>query len=323
MSIVRAGRGILDAARELDLRGIEGEIRRPVRLLVASGSSQDIETLLTSALLEWPGSPERGHIETLLLSSDTPPEVPRGVDLALVVATSNQPPDAPLLSVLAALRAYAVPTILLATPRSETRPAPWFSDVPSNRIVHAPLDDPEALVKGLMPALATLDRHQLSPLAYRFGPLRARIVEILIRDSSRANGQFALVSSLPSLVPVIGGIVASVADLFILTKNQVLLVFRIAGIYGRDVSDRVGVALEIAPVIGGAFLWRTVARSLVALLPGAISAVPKTLVAYVGTYVVGQMAHIYYREGKRASPEMMDRIRREGLALARRIFSRE
>ena len=117
--------------------------------------------------------------------------------------------------------------------------------------------------------------------------------------------------------------VSSVADLFILTKNQVTLVFRIAGIYGRDLSDRTRVLLEIAPVVGGAFLWRSVARSLVALLPGALGAVPKTLVAYVGTYVVGQIAHYYYREGRRPSPEVLDQIRREGLSLARKMFNRD
>jgi uncharacterized protein (DUF697 family) len=229
---------------------------------------------------------------------------------------------------IATLRAYAVPTIVIVAQTSSgipasSIPAPLLPDIPEKRIIRTTLSRPDELARQLRTALGTLDRHKLTPLAYRFEPLRTCLVEELVRDSSRVNGQFALFSSLPAVVPVVGGLVSSVADLFILTKNQVTLVFRIAGIYGRDLSDRTRVLLEIAPVVGGAFLWRSVARSLVALLPGALGAVPKTLVAYVGTYVVGQIAHYYYREGRRPSPEVLDQIRREGLSLARKMFNRD
>jgi hypothetical protein len=35
------------------------------------------------------------------------------------------------------------------------------------------------------------------------------------------------------------------------------------------------------------------------------------------------MAHYYYREGRRPSPEVLEQIRRDGLQLARRIFNRD
>src|SRR6185312_16873468 len=53
--------------------------------------------------------------------------------------------------------------------------------------------------------------------------LREPVAEHLIRDTSRVNAQFAALSSLPSTVPIIGGLVGDVADVLVLTKNQVLL----------------------------------------------------------------------------------------------------
>jgi uncharacterized protein (DUF697 family) len=266
-----------------------------------------------------------GSVELAKLKAGERPVISSGLDLAVLVVPPGSEPDSVDQMLIATLRAYAVPTIVVIGQIgvSGNLPAPWLPDIPGKRIVRAALSQSDEVARQLRAALGTLDRHKLAPLAYRFEPLRACLVEELIRDSSRVNGQFALFSSLPSLVPVVGGFVSSVADLFILTKTQVTLVFRIAGIHGRDLSDRRAVLLEIVPVVGGAFLWRTAARSLVALLPGALGAVPKTLVAYVGTYVVGQIAHYYYREGRRPSPEVLNQIRRDGLDMARKIFHRD
>ena len=70
------------------------------------------------------------------------------------------------------------------------------------------------------------------------------------------------------------------------------------------------------------FLWRTTARALVGLLPSLLGLLPKTLVAYSGTYVVGQMARYYYRYGHKPPPEMVRDLRDEGTRLARETLSR-
>src|ERR1051326_2567112 len=75
--------------------------------------------------------------------------------------------------------------------------------------------------------LAAARRHPL---------LREPVAEHLIRDTSRVNAQFAAVSSLPANVPLLGGLVGDMADVLVLTKNQVLLIFKLAGLYGRDVQ---------------------------------------------------------------------------------------
>jgi uncharacterized protein (DUF697 family) len=153
-------------------------------------------------------------------------------------------------------------------------------------------------------------------LAHQYPVLRRAVSDDLIREASRVNAQFALMSSLPSLIPVLGMFLGGVADILVLTKNQAMLVFKLAALHGRDVNDRMGVLREIAPVIGGAFVWRTAARTAIGLAPAPISALPKAAVAYLGTYSVGQAARYYYERGDKPPPEVM----REFQAEARRRY---
>jgi uncharacterized protein (DUF697 family) len=148
------------------------------------------------------------------------------------------------------------------------------------------------------------------------------VAEHLIRDTSRVNAQFAALSSLPANLPLVGGLVGDMADMLVLTKNQVLLLFKLAGLYGRDLRLGRKLLVEIGPVVGGAFVWRSTARALVGLLPSLLGLVPKTLVAYTGTYVVGQSARYYYRFGHRPPPEIARELRAEAARLAEATLAR-
>lgn len=98
-----------------------------------------------------------------------------------------------------------------------------------------------------------------------------------------------------------------------LTKNQLLLLYKLAALYGRDVDERRQVYLEMAPVVGAALVWRTVARQLVALVPSFLGAVPKIAIAYSGTVVVGRAAQYYYEEGRRPTRAEWDRLYRQAV----------
>jgi hypothetical protein len=73
--------------------------------------------------------------------------------------------------------------------------------------------------------------------------------------------------------------------------------------------------LEITPVIGGAVMWRQIAGALVGLVP-AYGIVPKTAVAFGGTYVVGLAATRWYETGLLTAGERK-RIVAEASAKAR------
>jgi uncharacterized protein (DUF697 family) len=152
--------------------------------------------------------------------------------------------------------------------------------------------------------------------------LREPVAQHLIRDTSRVNAQFAALSSLPANLPLVGGLVGDMADMLVLTKNQVLLLFKLAGLYGRDLRLGRRLLLEVMPIVGGAFFWRGTARALVGLLPSLLGLVPKTLVAYSGTYVVGEMARYYYRFGHKPPPQLVRELRAESTRMAREALGR-
>jgi uncharacterized protein (DUF697 family) len=152
--------------------------------------------------------------------------------------------------------------------------------------------------------------------------LRESVADHLIRDASRVNAQFAALSSVPATIPLLGGVVGDMADMLVLTKNQVLLLFKLAGLYGRDLELGRTLLVEIMPVVGSAFVWRSTARVLVGMLPSLLGMVPKTLVAYTGTYVVGQTARYYYRIGRQPPPEFALELREEAARLGRQTLAR-
>lgn len=149
--------------------------------------------------------------------------------------------------------------------------------------------------------------------ARRLPPLRAGAADALIASTARVNAEFALLSGLPAGLPIVGSVMGAGADLLVLTKNQAMMVLRLAAVYGRDLERRWQLAAEIAPVVGGAFAWRTLARLLVGLLPAPLGLVPKTAVAFAGTVVVGKIAKYYYEHGVGPSGDLTRRFAGEAV----------
>lgn len=138
-------------------------------------------------------------------------------------------------------------------------------------------------------------------------------------ETSLANAQFALVANVPSVVPLFGSLATVGADFFVLTKNQLLLIFKIAAIHGQDIHDSTRIFREMVPVVGAGFFWRTVAREAAALVPMMAGAVPKVAIAYTGTMAIGRAADFYYQTGVKPSKETMKGFYRQAAeSLSRR-----
>jgi uncharacterized protein (DUF697 family) len=244
-------------------------------------------------------------------------------DLVILAVGPNDSLDTTLAGLRGWLPGSPVPTlaVLLGAPSVPTGLNQASGPAPLRAIAVNP-QEREALLAEVAGATLDLVPDLLLPLGRGFPDFRPTIAERLIRQTSRANAEFALVSSVPAIIPVLGGLAAGAADTLVLTKNQALLVYKMAGIFGRDVDDRLALALEIAPVVGGAFLWRSIARTLVGMLPGLVGGIPKVGIAYAGTYAVGQMARYYYATGRRPSPELVQRFQLEGARLARDVVTR-
>lgn len=159
-------------------------------------------------------------------------------------------------------------------------------------------------------------------LARRFPIFREAAVEHLIKEASRVNGQIAMLSAIPGIVPVASVFLppAVVADIVLLTKNQVLLLLKIAAALGLSyqTSHRLK---EIVPVVAGAMGWRSLAREFVGIVPGGIGVLVKGAIAYAGTYVVGRSAHWYWTTGEQLSRKQKERLYRQMLEEAARTLT--
>jgi uncharacterized protein (DUF697 family) len=165
---------------------------------------------------------------------------------------------------------------------------------------------------SLAAALAQLTAEQPDlrlALARHVPAFRPAVVSLLIAEAAKDNAKIALLSALPGVVPFTGFLLPATAlgDMVLLTKNQVLLLLRIAAAYGKDMDLRARTR-ELLPVVGSAFGWRAAARELVGLVPGGIGLLVKGCIAYAGTYTVGKSAAVYYSTGHTLSPSRLRQL---------------
>ncbi len=161
---------------------------------------------------------------------------------------------------------------------------------------------------------------ELAPaLGRHFLAFRAPAIHSIIDSVAKVNAKFALVSNVPAIVPILGSFIAVGADLVVLTKNQVMMSYKLAAVNGRDLSDQAGIIRELVPVVGAGFVWRTAAREATSFLPVLAGTVPKVAIAFVGTYTIGRAVDYYYRFGTKPPKEQMQLFRAQARRLAASI----
>lgn len=156
-------------------------------------------------------------------------------------------------------------------------------------------------------------------LGRRFPRFRVPAANFLIRAVSRVNAQIAVISALPGVLPwtAIFLPVSSVADVVLLTKNQLVLVMRLAATYGQHPGW--SQAKELAGAFASALGWRTLARQLVGLVPAGVGLVLKASIAYSGTVAVGKAAHWFYQTGRKPTQDEIQQVYKESEAEAREV----
>jgi uncharacterized protein (DUF697 family) len=296
--------------REMDIQGLRETFDRSVSLRVLGSDATLAQRV--ARLIE--PDPQAGEVSSGILGAAS-----RERADVYVVAIGG-PLDSEARRALSELNVGETPLIVVQT---EAAADMLVLGIPDERVVTLGASEGDDLARDrLFRVLVRAAPDVMLSAGRRHPLLREPVAEHLIRDTSRVNAQFAALSSLPANIPLVGGLVGDMADVLVLTKNQVLLLFKLAGLYGRDLQLGRQLIAEVMPVVGGAFVWRSTARALVGLLPSLLGLVPKTLVAYTGTYVVGQSARYYYRFGRKPPPELMRQLGAEGRRLARETLAR-
>jgi len=175
-----------------------------------------------------------------------------------------------------------------------------------------PLESPAA-AEGLLGAVPAGVR---VALARHLPPLRGPLFQRLIEETARANALYTLTTGMAETVPVLN-LPLNLADIIVLTKNQLVMSYRIALAAGKHGTAR-SVMGEVVGVIGGGFLFRQGARQLVGLIPVA-GIVPKVGVAYAGTLAIGKAVVAWAAYGSRLEPGAVRALYRQALAHGRDV----
>ncbi len=200
--------------------------------------------------------------------------------------------------------------------------SPW-SGKDRRGVVWGPAIDSRFLVEKFAPALIDLAPEHLLALGRFFPLFRVPTAHYMISDTCFSNAAYSFSTGLAEIVPVLG-IPVVITDTVILTKNQLFLVYKLGLMLGFSTEWQDYIA-EFGGVLGSGFVWRQLARSLIGLVP-VWGIVPKTAIAYAGTYVVGNVVLRWYLTGRHVSSSQMKSLYAQALergkALARNLASR-
>jgi hypothetical protein len=143
-------------------------------------------------------------------------------------------------------------------------------------------------------------------LARNFLAFRDPAILRIIGRTSKENALFSAVTAFPNVIPNLLELPWAVgefaSDTAFLTINQFRMAFLIAACHDRPIGYAEQ-KLELATIVAGAFGWRALARELVGKIPMGGGLIPKAVIAYAGSYVVGRG---------------LDRLHRTGVPLTRR-----
>lgn len=305
-------RAILDVLREVDVRPARLAAERPFTLIVVSRDLPLAEHLVRLLYQGDRAEDVPPHRAAIALPLDTSAALVRA-DVALIVAAAGRDYSEER-RLRQALESAGVPTRLcLLAEGAAPSEGVWLPTV------NGVLDEREA-VRNLIQAVREIGAVSDLALARHLPAFRAPVVRALIDDVASANLAYSLGTAVLEVNPVTG-LPLNVADVVVLTKNQGVLAYKIALAMGMP-ADLRHLAPQLAGVIGGGFLLRQLARSLVGLIP-ALGALTKVAVAFAGTYAIGEAVYRWCATGERLSEEALlviyARALERGRALAARL----
>lgn len=291
---------------EIDIRSIREEADRTPRLALvgADGPTAAFQGLLQHG----PRSAEQmvTAIPTYRLPlSAADLAALAGYDLRIVLLDGVEAPDSDSLS---GLLAQPAPLLLVQDPGQAVAVAVDAAlsaqAARTATVVTGALNDDEAVRKELLPTIVQALPGRELAAGRAYPGLRPAAGQKLILSTSRVNAGYAAGTGLAEMVPGLG-IPFAVADIIILTKNQVVMAYKLGILMGESgtLND---IIPKVAGVVGAGFMWRQVARELVGFLP--LGVVLKTAVAYAGTYATGQAVYHYFVTGEKLHKQDLRRL---------------
>lgn len=308
--------------REIDLQDFRNEAVKEVRI----------------ALVGAPGSGRHTLADNLRCDPSRPGMQTRTPVLILDLDESKQPFPSDLIVVVmdSQVQEFSVETSQATVWNNQGKKVIFFVNIteppissdlqvnwPATRLVAGPVTDAHFLQRKLVPMIMEIMPDRLLGLGRQFPLFRVPLAHHLINEACFANATYALGTGLAEMVAVLN-LPLTLADMVVLTKSQAFLAYKLGLVFGFSLEWR-DYLTEFGGVIGGGFIWRQMARSLVGLIP-VLGIAPKVAVAYSGTYVVGHAILQWYLTGRHLSTQQMRALSvnafQHGQDAARRLVAR-
>jgi uncharacterized protein (DUF697 family) len=184
------------------------------------------------------------------------------------------------------------------------------------RVVWGSVLDADLLLEQFVPIVMEMIPEHLLSLGRYFPLFRVAVARYLINDTCFSNAAYALSTGLAETVAVLD-IPIAVTDMVVMSKNQAFLVYKLGLALGQSTRWQ-DYVMEFGGVLGSGFLWRELARTLVGFIP-VWGIVPKTAIAYAGTYVVGNVVLQWYLTGRRLTRTQMQQMYKGAFARGKNV----
>lgn len=140
-------------------------------------------------------------------------------------------------------------------------------------------------------------------LAHNYAFMRRAVAVEHVKSTAFQNAVIGVVAFIPG------------TDMPIMTANQAKMLLQIAAAYGEQLG--VERAKELLAIVGGGFVFRTIARQAVSLVPGFGWAV-KGGIGYTGTIAMGYATIKYFEKGVDLG-DLEERLKEYGRTIGARI----
>lgn len=298
--------------RDVDLESIRSSALAPFELWIAAEDAGDGRAL--ARLLD---PPEGAHPWIKAIDpGNVPAGTPDAVAAALLVSRTIALSDR-MRQARERLQAAQIPIVTVIV--GHTGPAASARGAGETARVAVADFDEGALAPVAATLLEAIGGDRRLSVARQLRAVRPVLFETLIHETAWANASFAFTTGLAEAVPVLTAPL-NVGDMLVLTKNQLMLGYRIVLASGRPGEPR-KLIREIIGVLGGGLLFRQLARQLVGLVPVA-GIIPKTAIAYTGTWAIGKALAAWANEGRMITADLVRSYSAEAMGRGRAIAER-
>ncbi|MCB0112641.1 MAG: hypothetical protein KDD84_01065, partial [Caldilineaceae bacterium] len=303
---------------QVNVDEIREDVVRPFHLLVVAEDESDASTL-AAHLSDGDAAFIHPWITAATPDAVDVAQAQAHIDFALVLTPSVEL-TAPMQETYRRLTALRVPVLIVVTGSAAATPGAALSRRGEEKRVLAPEFNAATVRKQIPEAIVALALPSLRlALAHRLPPLRPAAFQQLIQETAQVNATYAFSTGIAEVIPGLG-IPLNVSDLIVLTKNQLVMAYKIAVMAGKQGSPQ-HLLGEIMGVLGGGFLFRQLARELVGLIP-VWGIAPKVAVSYAGTWAIGEAVVLWAVEGRKITPDLLRQFFDDALARGQAVAQR-